>query len=77
MLLVDALGQGQLPPGSEFINCPRYGQPVLKDNLSRQWNEWGQISWCEPCWAFDSNCRVFDQILPAAQAKGASHLPRP
>ena len=69
MLLVDALGQDQLPPRSEFIDCPRCGQSVLKDNLSRQWNEWGQVCWCESCGAFDSNCHVFDQAHPATEQR--------
>ena len=69
MLLVDAVGRDQLPPRSEFIDCPRCGQSVLKDNLSRQWNEWGQVCWCESCGAFDSNCHVFDQAHPATEQR--------
>jgi hypothetical protein len=29
----------QPSPEPEFVDCPRCGQPVLMDNLSRQWNE--------------------------------------
>jgi hypothetical protein len=40
-------------------------QPVLKDNLSRQWNEWGQICLCESCGSLKAGCHVFDELVPA------------
>jgi hypothetical protein len=55
----------QPSPDPEFIECPRCGQPVLKDNLSRQWNEWGQICLCESCGSLKAGCHVFDEPVPA------------
>jgi hypothetical protein len=52
-------------PEPEFIECPRCGQPVLKDNLSRQWNEWAQVCWCESCGSFEVGCHAFDEPVPA------------
>lgn len=52
-------------PEPEFIECQRCGQPVLKDNLSRQWNEWGQICLCEACGSFKATCHVLDERVPA------------
>ena len=54
----------QPSPEPEFVECPRCGQPVLKDNLSRQWNEWGQVCWCESCGSFEAGCHVFDEPVP-------------
>ena len=55
----------QPSPEPGFVECPRCGQPVLKDNLSRQWNEWGPVCWCEPCGSFEAGCHVFDEPVPA------------
>ena len=55
----------QPSPEPEFIECPRCGQQVLKNNLSLQWNEWGQVCWCEPCGSFEAGCHVFDEPVPA------------
>jgi hypothetical protein len=55
----------QPSPDPEFIECPRCGQPVLKDNLSRQWNEWGQVCWCESCSSFEVGCHAFDEPVSA------------
>ncbi len=55
----------QPSPEPGFVECPRCGQPVLKDNLSRQWNEWGQVCWCESCGSFEAGCHVFDEPVPA------------
>jgi Hemerythrin HHE cation binding domain len=55
----------QPSPEPEFIECPRCGQPVLKDNLSRQWNEWGQVCWCESCGSLEAGCHAFDEPVPA------------
>jgi hypothetical protein len=55
----------QPSPNPEFIACPRCGQPVLKDNLSRQWNEWAQVCWCESCGSFEAGCHAFDDPVPA------------
>jgi hypothetical protein len=38
---------------------------VLKDNLSQQLNEWGQVCWCESCGSFEAGCHVFDEPVPA------------
>ena len=64
----------QPSPEPEFIECPRCGQPMLKDNLSRQWNEWGQVCWCEPCGSFEAGCHVFDEPVPAP-ISDLQHLP--
>lgn len=45
-------------PELEFIECPRCGQPVLMDNLSRQWNEWVQVCQCESCGSFEVGCHA-------------------
>jgi hypothetical protein len=55
----------QPSPDPEFVECPRCAQPVLKDNLSRQWNEWGQICLCESCDSFKAGCNVLDEPVPA------------
>jgi predicted RNA-binding Zn-ribbon protein involved in translation (DUF1610 family) len=62
----------QPSPEPEFIECPRCGQPVLRDNLSRQWNEWGQVCSCESCGSFEAGCHAFDEPVPAP----ISDLPR-
>jgi hypothetical protein len=64
---VSVVGVQDIPPSPEpeFIKCPRCGQPVLKDNLSRQWNEWGQVCWCESCGSFEAGCHAFDEPLAA------------
>ena len=62
----------QPSPEPEFIERPRCGQPVLKDNLSRQWNEWGQVCSCESCGSFEAGCHAFDEPVPAP----ISDLPR-
>ena len=33
-------------------------QPVLKDILSRQWNKWAQVCWCESIGSFEAGCHA-------------------
>lgn len=75
MALAHTVRPGESPK-PEFIDCPRCGQPVLKSNLARQWNEWGQVCWCESSGMFDPGCHAFDEVSLSNGLKKVHHRTR-
>ena len=58
----------------EFTDCLTCAQPVLEDDLPRQWIELGQICGCQFSGSLDSECHVFGE---ESQVNEPEQVPNP